>query len=357
MSVSVICGGQFGSEAKGHVAAQVIQRQHGQHPYRHNTAVRVGGPNAGHSVVDYEGRTWALRTIPVAAPITNWDLFIAAGSEIDLGVLNDEIEQLEAAGHPIRERLFIDPQVTILDDEHKHAEYEGALRERLGSTAKGIGAARAARLMRKARLAQDVITDQGRLVDTATLLNHRARSSAMVVVEGTQGYGLGLHAGHYPFCTSNDCRAIDFLAMAGIAPENYLASFDSETWVVFRTYPIRVAGNSGPMHQETDWETLGRASGGYIQPERTTVTKLVRRVGHWDTVLFRRAIEANGHPSKQLRLALTFVDYLDPSLAGSEDRDQLIESDAYRWVREVEAQHGVVFDMVTTGPNTAIWMR
>lgn len=348
MTVNVVVGGQFGSEAKGHVAAILCQESRvGGSAY----CVRVNGPNAGHSVVDKWGHKWAFRTLPVAAPICpDMQLVIAAGSEIEVGVLKEEIERVEAAGYSVRQRLYIDEQATILTDLHKVEEANGLLTDRLGSTGKGVGAARADRLMRHAGLAKDDpdLHELGFVCDTQAMLQglaHRPPSKEVdIVIEGTQGFGLGLHAGYYPFCTSGDCRSIDFLACAGITAW-------AETWVVFRTFPIRVAGNSGPMFNEVTWAQLGATSGGYIQPEQTTVTKKTRRVGMWDDVLAQRALAAN----QPARAVLTFVDYLDPLLAGSSDFQQLTESPAWDWIGQTETALGQEFELFTTGPDTHIW--
>jgi adenylosuccinate synthase len=344
--IHVVSGGQFGSEAKGHVAAQLHER------YLIDAAVRVGGPNAGHSAMDQDGRVWALRTIPVAAVVDpDCDLYIASGSEIDIDVLNSEIEMLEAAGHRVRERLNIDCQATMLDPLHIQQEQNVELQERFGSTAKGIGAARADRLMRKALIAAEVLDDNILHPDTATHLQSLHEEGANILIEGTQGYGLGLHAGYYPYCTSNDCAAIDFVAACHIQPHK-----PTDNWVVFRTYPIRVAGNSGPMYAETDWETLGAVSGGYIREERTTVTKKVRRVGQWDYNLAHDALLANGglkYP--RLHPVLTFVDYLDPDLAGKSTWWDLQDSDAWQWIVDREAELSIEFEGFTTSNHTIIW--
>jgi len=130
-----------------------------------------------------------------------------------------------------------------------------------------------------------------------------------VIIEGTQGYGLGSHAGYYPHCTSSDCRAIDFLAMAGIPPWSMFAR-NLEIVIVYRVHPIRIAGNSGPLKGETTWEKLG------IPDEFTTVTKKVRRVGAWDADLAHRAFLANGGNSMAVRTALMFTDYQWPEMRG-----------------------------------------
>lgn len=304
MSVHIVVGGQYGSEAKGHVAWRVARDHHTHY------MVRIGGPNAGHTVYDRQGNRFALRQIPVGAILPDVHLVIAAGSEIDTDVLDTEISTLEQAGHDIRGRLLIDRNATIIEQIHKDTEQFGGMNSRLGSTAKGIGAARADKLMRKALTAEQAGLE---VCDTQTVLGDADRRNAGIVIEGTQGYGLGLSAGHYPYATSGNCRAIDFLSQAGLWPQS-----PPDVWIVYRTYPIRVAGNSGPMHSETTWEDLAALTSGYVQPERTTVTQKIRRVGVWDPDLARRSYLANSGAGRT-HLALMFADYWEPSIAGTED--------------------------------------
>src|SRR5262249_25087084 len=132
-----------------------------------------------------------------------------------------------------------------------------ALVARIGSTGKGIGAARAARIMRTAPLVEDQKQWPTMVGDIADHIRARLRHNGNIQIEGTQGYGLGLHAGYYPYCTSSDCTAMHFMAMAGCPPW-LVTPEELEVWVVFRTYPIRVAGNSGPLVRETTWEVVGQ---------------------------------------------------------------------------------------------------
>ena len=105
------------------------------------------------------------------------------------------------------------------------------------------------------------------------------------------------------------------------------------------------------MENETTWGTLGQETDGYIQPEKTTVTRKIRRVGRWDADLAARAMRANapGHA------VLTFVDYLDPNLAGSSSWRMLIESPAWPRIMEMQQDIGQDFSLFTTGPNSHIW--
>jgi len=340
----VVVGGQYGSEGKGAVAAWLAT--HSQHDRL--VAVRVAGPNAGHSVVDDQGRKFALRQLPASTVVRpDATIVLAAGSEIDLDVLDGEVCLLEQAGIPVRERLMIDASATIITDEHKKQEEE--LVGRIGSTGKGIGAARAARALRIAPLYGQV-RDDG--VDTASELASLVADDVGIMVEAAQGFALGTHAGFYPKCTSSDCRAIDALSMAGISP---WAVQRLAVWVVLRTYPIRVAGDSGPLPGETTWAQLGEQTGGYIKPELTTVTRKVRRVGTFDREMAARAIVANGGPGPSVFPVLQFFDYWFPELAGADSRDAL---DAEHWKRidEVSEATGPIA-LLGTGPNSQIDLR
>lgn len=341
-------------EAKGHVAGYLAKRHDA------GAVVRVAGPNAGHTAYDDQGRRWALRQIPVAA-VTNLEceLLIAAGSEIHPEVLQYEVETLETAGIPVIERLLIDPTATVI--EPQHWESEASLVAAIGSTGKGVGAARSDRILRQARLwgEGDLLPQLMSPVDISMAVRAHLNRQNDVIIEGTQGYGLGLHAGYYPYCTSSDCRAIDFLAMVGISPwievggVPYDHQVELAIWPVFRTYPIRVAGNSGPMYREISWKELAERSGGHIQEERTTVTQKVRRVGEWDPWLARMAMVANGAPSHALRPVLTFLDYQFPELA---DQHQITENAHAVWnyLNDRGAEIGASFHMVGTGPATMI---
>jgi adenylosuccinate synthase len=356
----VVAGGQYGSEGKGHVTDQLTRiGQAGPKV----VGVRVAGPNAGHVVLgkcptgcdhsdDVKVRNellhrWKLRSIPVAA-VSNpeAELIIAAGSEVDMFVLNQEVTELDSAGYRVSDRLDIDSQATLLTSLHIKREQESDLTERLGSTAKGIGASRADRLWRTAELFGDL-----GMTDTAGHLYRRLDEGWTIAIEGTQGFGLGLHAGNYPYCTSSDCRAIDFLSMAGLSPW-HPAVRRLGVWLAVRVRPIRVAGNSGPLKSETSWGELG------LPAERTTVTNKVRRVGEWDPSLVAAAVQANG--GSMVCVALTMVDTLIPEVAGASRWDDLDAPEARqlsRYLGQIESQIGATVKFVGTGPDTGIFIQ
>jgi adenylosuccinate synthase len=345
--LTVVVGGQYGSEGKGAVVGHIARRLTEQ-----DLVIRVGGPNAGHTVVDDSGQTWKLRQLPAATPVSNCQLAIAAGSEIDIQVLAEEIDQADHAGIKLDGRLRIHPAATILTQAHQSVELGLRMAKSIGSTGKGVGAARADRIMRSAATMATLKSDTwvgsqiiGDPDDEVTYLKHRH-----VVVEGTQGYGLGLHTTHYPYATSGDCTAIDFLAQARISP--WVPALNQMTvWVVARVYPIRVAGNSGPLFGETTWERLG------LPPEHTTVTNKIRRVGSWDSRLVGQAVQANGgHPVVQI--ALMMADQLFPEVAGVTDQDQLEQHfDLTRFIEQVEDECNARVGLVGTGPSTCVWIR
>lgn len=363
----VVAGAQYGSEAKGHVADQLSRPGVAGDNV---VVVRVAGPNAGHTVygqcpsdcqhdashmsgTEWIGHPWRLRAVPVGA-VSNRDadLVIAAGSEIDKDVLLSEVTALDLAGYGVSSRLRIDAQATVLTKRHIDEEVRAEINKRLGSTAKGIGAARADRIWRLATLWGDN-QEPKHQVDTAEYIRARLHEGATVIIEGTQGYGLGLHAGHYPQCTSSDCRAIDFLAMAGVSP--WWPEVDEfGVWLAARVRPIRVAGNSGPMKGETDWQTLG------LPEEYTTVTKKVRRVGEWDADLVRRAVIANGG-APVVRVALTMVDTIFDEVRNAEgmfddvDWDNEAAPPLPSVLTNIEHEIGAPIRMIATSPTTVIW--
>ena len=342
-TIHIVAGGQYGSEGKGAFTAALTKRltDSDSDP----VLIRVAGPNAGHTAYDAEGREWALRQIPVGA-VVNQDSLIVIGqqSEIDLGVLIDEIDRLEEAGIPILRRLTVDQNATVI--EERHAEQEQDIST--GSTKKGIGAARADRLLRKAKRFCDVNVPGSHLEDLGIAMGDTARilvgmlRRRDLIIEGTQGYGLGSHTEYYPYTTSSNCRPGDFLAMTGIQPWE---AGEIVPWLVFRSHPIRIAGSSGPMYLEVDWDTIE-------QPvEYTTVTQLPRRVGLWDAELAASALASAGAFSGMVLVAYNFIDYVWPKLHGQTEWDQVL---GYR-VELLEKGLGHQINYVGTGPQTGVW--
>jgi len=306
MTITTILDGQYGSCGKGAYAAWLAKQENP------DVAVRTGSPNAGHSI-HVGDEVIALRHIPAGCISPNTRLVIPAGALINIDVLMAEIAELERMGVEVAGRLWIDPRATVIDPKHEQAETH--MREFNGSTREGIGACRAARSMRQAMKIGAVSAATGifeGMVRKPIWLDADCRGGN-VHVEMTQGYGLSREFGAYPFVTSSNIVPAQALVEMGVT------CWDVRVHMLMRTFPIRVAGNSGPLDAECDWDDLCAESGGYIQPERTTVTKLVRRIGRWSE---HQAIES-ARAIQPDRVILMFGDYAFPDMGRAVKTDRI----------------------------------
>ncbi len=73
MPISVVVGGQFGSEGKGKGAHRSACQEHA------SFVVRVGGTNSGHTVVDDADQIWALRQLPASVLAPGYNRNFARG--------------------------------------------------------------------------------------------------------------------------------------------------------------------------------------------------------------------------------------------------------------------------------------
>ena len=296
MPISIVVGGQYGSEGKGKVA-HFIARTRGA-----TAAVRVGGPNSGHTIYDTYGHSLILQQLPTAAILPDVVCVLGAGTYIDVARLKLEMELTGVS----KERLKVDPQAVVIRESHRTSERSGELRALIGSTETGTGAAVIERISRNSgvQFAENDIFLAPYIADTKSYLRGQLDRSARLVIEGTQGFGLSvLHGPHYPYATSRDTTAAAFLSEVGLSP------FDvDDVSMVIRTFPIRVGGHSGPLDKECTWADVARESRSQ-EPiiEYTSVTKSVRRVGWFSPELVLKAIQANRPTS----IFLNHVDYFD----------------------------------------------
>jgi adenylosuccinate synthase len=349
MPVTVVVGGQYGSEGKGKAAVRLMQES-----YRQGSpvvSVRCGGPNAGHTVYlvhSDPGSKRVLRHIPSGVAIPGADLVIAAGSLIDVDLLLAEIRDIEATGIPVSDRLRIDSQAAIVSHPEIDFERLSGLRERIGSTCTGTGQAAMSRCARTSKL----VSEDARLAryiksgSVSKYLSWRKERSH-VVIEGTQGFGLSLwNSGNYPFCTSKDTTAMAFMSDAGVPqPANVC--------MVIRTYPIRVGGNSGPLESEITWKQIQTKCGAPIPlKELTSVTKRVRRVAAFTWDIVDQAFIANA----PTYIAVHGMDYVN-----WEDRDVTSEarlsSVSTLFLRSIQLRYSVPVLMAFTGPaqESMVW--
>lgn len=332
MGVSIIFGGQWGSEGKGKTTYFFSQKLHA------STVVRVGGPNSGHTIIDKYGKRLSFQILPVAAVLDDVTCVLPAGSYIDIDILYREIKM---SGLPSK-NLKIHPNAVIVSKINRDMESAESLNNKIGSTESGTGDAVIARVKRdlSVHLARDTEILRPFLCDTEEFLRMELRKSHEILIEGTQGFGLSvLHAREYPYTTSRDTSAAAFLSEAGISP------FDVKNIIMtLRAFPIRVAGNSGPLPKETTWKDVTRQSGARFDIlEHTTVTKRVRRVAEFDAEIVKRSITSN---SPNI-VVLNHCDYFDYSINNKANLSYCVEEK----VSEIEMQIGNV-DYVGTGDRT-----
>jgi adenylosuccinate synthase len=340
--VLAVVGGQYGSEGKGVIVRRLADQ--------FNVHVRTGGANAGHSYY-HAGKKFVSQTLPIGWTNKDAKVIIGAGAILDLEQLQTELEEIKAAGlSSLLNRLYIDRNAVIVDKRHHDAEggVDGELHKRIGSTGHGIGATRIARIKRD--LAEiDRVVDvifkypmvdaTAHIANTANLIHVWMKQGQRVLLEGTQGSALSLIHGNFPYVTSADTNAAQLAADAGIPPHRV------NSLLVFRTYPIRVAGNSGNLPNEITWEELSAKLGKPVQ-EKTTVTKKVRRIGEWDWEDARQAVILND----PLGIALTFCDYVDPSIEGVTTKEELAKSDkVMTFIHQIEDRLGVPVVFAGTG--------
>ncbi len=336
MPVTVVVGGQFGSEGKGKVAHFLAKER------RIRFAIRVGGPNSGHTVIDSNGRAVIFRHLPTACLLPDVVSVIPPGSYLDVSILLSELRHVSEDPR----RVVVDPQAWVVEQGDIESESRGGLSKAIGSTGSGTGAALVRRILRssKGTFAKDVPQLRPYIRDTAELLANALHHGQRAIVEGTQGFGLSLlHSNLYPYCTSRDTGAASFVSEAGLSPIDV-----DEIILVIRTFPIRVAGASGPLHNEIDWETV-TAESGYQHPlvEYTSVTHRIRRVARFDPDVVTRAIAHN----RPTYIALNHLDYVDATCA----RQGRLTPRALDFVRQTEQLIGTRISLLGYGPASLTW--
>lgn len=246
------------------------------------------------------------------------------------------------------------------------------------------------------RLANDDEFLQQFIGDTVQIMNRMIDDGEAIMLEGTQGAMLSLHHSYYPKCTSRDTNAANWCSDAGISPLAVRNVFG-----VARTFPIRVAGASGPLSgTEIDWDEVAEhatekpikkwrrqlsdiedilkngtfsASDTHTELEYagkrvsewrseaedlrkkikeveivevTTATKRKRRVFLFGEDDFKKAIDIN----RPNCLTLTFVDYLNIEDFGKASWDSLSQR-TRDWITTLESKMGVFFKYLSTGPK------
>ena len=339
MRCEVIVDLQFGSTGKGAVAAYLANRRH------FDASLRVQSIQAGHTVY-YKGKPYKMRTIPCAWVDPSCILILGPGAFIEKELLLEEIRMVtEATGEDVCDRLYLDSRATYILPEDFQVEKDAQIEGKIGSTAHGAGASLVRKIMRAStptRVIDDHwAMDQGLLICDSILMT----KGMDVLVEGCQGTMLSVHTSpYYPFVTSRECTVAGIISECGIAPRDV-----AEVHGVFRTFPIRVGGNSGPTGgRELSWADVSERAGRDVAPERTTVTNKVRRIFEFSDEDFEHALRVNGPDL----LYMTFADYLGPGIYGKRSMGALGMESAnaiIRYVDRINERHHCRVNWIGTG--------
>lgn len=344
--VDVLIGGQYGSEGKGNIVSYLARE--------YDVMVRVGGPNAGHTVASPLG-PYTYHHLPSGSRDVGARLLLGPGMTIRLPGLLKEIEECRIGP----DRLFIDPQATIIEDEDLEAE-QVHLVSTIASTGSGSGAAAARRILSRGkktiRLARDVeelrpyVGTEGNYHGCTTdRLEEAYRSGHSILLEGTQGSGLSIFHGDYPHVTSRDTNVAGCLAEAGISPSRI-----RKILMVIRPMPIRVGDpdgdqghTSGQLKHGTTFDDIAEFAGleGPVlnAAEKTSTTRRNRRVGWFEWDQFRRACALNAPTD----IVLTFADYLKSTNSQARRFEQL-DPETIKFVEELERVSQAPVSLINT---------
>ena len=325
MSCTIIVGGFFGDEGKGKIVAHIACND------KPVIISRGGvGPNAGHTVQvgDHE---YGVRMVPSGFVYKGAKLCIGSGVLVDPRVLKQEVEMLDVKG-----RIFVDKRCGVITEDHiKRDKGSAHLSKKIGSTGSGCGPANSDRVMRISPQAKDVPELAEYLLDVPQAIDDELKKGSMVLLEGTQGFGISLYYGTYPFVTSKDTSASQIAADNGVGPTRI-----DDVIVVFKAYPTRVG--EGPFSTEMSFEKSDSMG---IQ-EFGTVTHRKRRIGGWDGDMARYSAMINGCT----QAAITGIDHVDKTCFGVTEYGKLTKK-AKNFLKIAEDDIGSPITLISTGPE------
>jgi adenylosuccinate synthase len=332
----VVIGTQWGDEGKGKVVDLLTDRA--------SAVVRFqGGHNAGHTLV-IDGKTTVLHLIPSGILRDNVQCLIGNGVVLSPSALLEELEMLDKAGVPARERLKISescplilPYHIALDQARERARGSKAI----GTTGRGIGPTYEDKVSRRGlRLGElldpahfterlrevmeyhnhalkhyfktdtvdyqqvlDEALAQGEQIapmvtDIPGLLHRMRREGKDIMFEGAQGALLDIDHGTYPYVTSSTTTAGGAASGSGVGPRH----IDYVLGIV-KAYTTRVG--AGPFPTEL-FDAVGDHLGEKGH-EFGATTGRQRRCGWLDTVALRRSLDINSVTG----MCITKLDVLD----------------------------------------------
>src|SRR6478609_6949094 len=235
MPAIVLVGAQWGDEGKG--KATDLLGSSVDYVVKFN-----GGNNAGHTVViekDGKREKYALHLLPSGILSPNCVPVIGNGVVIDLGVLFEELDGLEARGVDTS-KLLVSANAHVIPSYNRTIDKvtERFLgKRRIGTTGRGIGPTYADKINRVGIRVQDLfdesilrqkveaaLHDKNQILikdyvaDTTLVLNQALDDNKVVLLEGGQGTLLDVDHGTYPFVTSSNPTAGGACTGSGIGP-------------------------------------------------------------------------------------------------------------------------------------------
>jgi adenylosuccinate synthase len=282
------------------------------------------------------------------------DLMVGAGVLVDPARFIEEVELTGCA-----ERIYVDSRCTVIEEKHK--EIDASKGKKIGTTGSGCGPANADRVNRIAKQVRDIPELKKYLADVPMKVNQVIDDGGKVLIEASQGFGLSLYYGNYPYVTSKDTTASTAAADVGIGPTRV-----DEVYVIYKAYMSRV-GKDPYVKPFTDKEIkssslwsriLERAVEKGFQGETEnariaaylgevgTVTGRPRKVADFDIELAKYSSKING----ATQICLTCIDKLFPESAGVKKLDDLGD-DALEHINKIEKDVGVKVSLISTGPD------
>jgi len=322
MPAVVVLGAQWGDEGKGKATDQLGSRI--DYVVKFN-----GGNNAGHTVV-VGGEKYALHLLPSGILSPGVVPVIGNGVVIDLEVLFEEIDALEARG-PDTSRLLVSSAAHVIAPYNRTMDKVAERflgKRKIGTTGRGIGPTYADKINRVGVRVQDLFDEhilqqkvEGALdqknhllvkvynrraitvdetleellrfaervrpyvADTPRVLNDALDDGKTLVFEAGQATMLDIDHGTYPFVTSSSATAGGACTGSGVGPTRI-----DRVVGVAKAYTTRVGEGPYPTELlDADGEWL-RQTGG----EFGTTTGRPRRTGWYDAVVARYSSRING---------------------------------------------------------------
>jgi adenylosuccinate synthase len=331
MNIAVL-GAQWGDEGKGKIVDLLT-------PNFSIVARYQGGHNAGHTVYA-NGRKFVLRLLPSGILHEGITCVIGNGVVVDPQALFGEIDEVQAAGITIGDRLIISDKAHLILPYHRELDVLSEARrgeQKIGTTSRGIGPAYEDKIARRGVRVGDLpnrdalatavrhnVAARNRIIPESTmdadqvladlarawqrmgpwvrdvsLVLSRARSEGRsIMFEGAQGTLLDIDHGTYPYVTSSNATIGGVCTGLGVPPR----AIDGVIGVA-KAYTTRVGEGALPTELTGEMGNRLRESG----QEFGAVTGRPRRCGWYDAVAVRYAVRVNGLDA----LALTKLDVLD----------------------------------------------